>query len=115
MPAQNSNDLVKVVLAHVTSVLLPVLGPLAILLSVRRDRWARSHARVALFVSAAGMAAASLISWMRNRSMTGMRQGEGPIVWDLLMAASFGGVLVVAVLNIGRAKGTRGPVGCRSA
>lgn len=114
MVDRDPTNLMNVVIAHVASVLLPVLGPLLIVLIVRRDRWARSHALVALTVSTASLAAASAIGWIRDASTIGTSDGGGLSGWTVVLASLLGLTMLLAVVNIGRAKQTRCPLGIRS-
>lgn len=83
--------------AHVSSVVVPIVGPTFILLVCWRDRYVRRHSAVALLFSLGAMAVTSV----------GSELLEGGLVSFLVPIA---GLIVLAVLNIQRVKLSEGPL-----
>ncbi len=100
------------VVSHVAAVLLPILGPVLVLVSFRTNKLVRLHAVVALVTSAAWVViVVMIISLDKGRLSVDEADTSTAALGGLI--AAFGVTMTLALMNIRRARTDQRPVGTR--
>ena len=103
-------QVLRITVAHVTAVLLPIVGPLCMLLSARDDKLVRRHASAALLLSIVWtLVAIALMSADAGHLTTDESELSG--LGTGVLAAAFIAAVALSVVNIRRGKARQMPIG----